>query len=167
MSQVLSQGEVDALLRGVSEGDVETETDEPDEVSGVVPYDLTSQEKIIRARLPTLDIITQMFFDFDRFRRFVEKAREIGIQVPIIPGIKPINSINQLISIPRYFHITIPHHMVEAMENARTKEQARKVAIEKVADLCRQLLDYGVPGLHIYTMGRGKTTRDLLHMLLG
>lgn len=112
-------------------------------------------------------IITQMFFDFDCFRRYVEKAREIGIQVPIIPGIKPINSINQLVSIPRYFHITIPHHMVEAMENARTREQARKVAIEKVADLCRQLLDYGVPGLHIYTMGRGKTTRDLLHMLLG
>ena len=61
MSQVLSQGEVDALLRGVSEGEVETETDQPEEVSGVTPYDLTSQEKIIRGRLPTLDIINQMF----------------------------------------------------------------------------------------------------------
>jgi len=61
MSQVLSQGEVDALLRGVGDGDVETETDTPEEVSGVVPYDLTSQEKIIRGRLPTLDIINQMF----------------------------------------------------------------------------------------------------------
>ncbi|NIQ01549.1 MAG: flagellar motor switch protein FliM, partial [Nitrospinaceae bacterium] len=61
MSQVLSQGEVDALLRGVNDGEVETETDQPEEVSGVVPYDLTSQEKIIRGRLPTLDIINQMF----------------------------------------------------------------------------------------------------------
>lgn len=61
MSQVLSQGEVDALLRGVSEGEVDTETDQPEEVSGVTPYDLTSQEKIIRGRLPTLDIINQMF----------------------------------------------------------------------------------------------------------
>ncbi len=62
MSEVLSQGEVDALLRGVGDGEVETETDEaPEEVSGVVPYDLTSQEKIIRGRLPTLDIINQMF----------------------------------------------------------------------------------------------------------
>lgn len=61
MSQVLSQNEVDALLRGVGEGAVETETDTTDEVEGAVPYDLTSQEKIIRGRLPTLDIINQMF----------------------------------------------------------------------------------------------------------
>jgi flagellar motor switch protein FliM len=62
MSEVLSQGEVDALLRGVGDGEIETETDEaPEDESGVIPYDLTSQEKIIRGRLPTLDIINQMF----------------------------------------------------------------------------------------------------------
>ena len=61
MSEVLSQGEVDALLRGVDSGNVETETDQPEEVAGVVPYDLSSQEKAIRGRLPTLDIINQMF----------------------------------------------------------------------------------------------------------
>ena len=62
MSEVLSQGEVDALLRGVGDGEIETEMDEaPEEVSGIVSYDLTSQEKIIRGRLPTLDIINQMF----------------------------------------------------------------------------------------------------------
>ena len=61
MSEVLSQGEVDALLRGVDSGNVETETDQPEEVAGVVPYDLSSQEKVVRGRLPTLDIINQMF----------------------------------------------------------------------------------------------------------
>ena len=62
MSEVLSQGEVDALLRGVGDGEIDTETDEAaEEVSGIVTYDLTSQEKIIRGRLPTLDIINQMF----------------------------------------------------------------------------------------------------------
>ncbi|HJO00062.1 MAG TPA: flagellar motor switch protein FliM, partial [Nitrospinaceae bacterium] len=61
MGEVLSQGEVDALLRGVSEGEVETEADQAEEVSGVTPYDLTSQEKNICGRLPTLDIINQMF----------------------------------------------------------------------------------------------------------
>ena len=55
MSEVLSQGEVDALLRGVGEGDIPTETDQPEEDSGVVSYDLTSQDKVIRGRLPTLD----------------------------------------------------------------------------------------------------------------
>ena len=62
MSEVLSQGEVDALLRGVGDGEIKTEKDEaPEEVSGIVTYDLTSQEKIIRGRLPSLDIINQMF----------------------------------------------------------------------------------------------------------
>jgi flagellar motor switch protein FliM len=61
MGEVLSQSEVDALLRGVGGGEVETETDEPVNTSAVTPYDLTSQEKILRGRLPTLDIINQMF----------------------------------------------------------------------------------------------------------
>ena len=61
MSQVLSQEEVDALLKGVSVGDVETEDDEPEDESGVLSYDLTSQERIIRGRMPTLDIINQRF----------------------------------------------------------------------------------------------------------
>lgn len=61
MAQILSQEEVDALLRGVSDGEIETETEEVVDESGVVPYDLTSQERIIRGRMPTLDIINQRF----------------------------------------------------------------------------------------------------------
>ncbi|MEK6590143.1 MAG: flagellar motor switch protein FliM [Nitrospinota bacterium] len=61
MAQILSQEEVDALLRGVSDGEIETETEEIVDESGIVPYDLTSQERIIRGRMPTLDIINQRF----------------------------------------------------------------------------------------------------------
>jgi flagellar motor switch protein FliM len=80
MSQVLSQNEVDALLRGVSEGAVETETDAPEEVSGVVPYDLTSQDKVIRGRLPTLDIINQMFSRLFRtsFSTLMRKSADVS-----------------------------------------------------------------------------------------
>ncbi len=80
MEHVLSKGEVDALLRGVSEGQVETETDAPEEVSGVVPYDLTSQEKIVRGRLPTLDIINQMFSRLFRnsFSSLMRKSADIS-----------------------------------------------------------------------------------------
>ena len=80
MGEVLSQGEVDALLRGVSEGEVETESDQPEEVSGVTPYDLTSQEKIIRGRLPTLDIINQMFSSLFRntFSSMLRKAADVS-----------------------------------------------------------------------------------------
>lgn len=112
-------------------------------------------------------IITQMFFDFKYYKNFVEKARKAGITVPIIPGIKPLSSLNHLTMIPRYFYTSIPYHIVEAMENARTKEEVRKIGMEKIAALCRQLLDYKVPGLHIYTLGRGRATRDLLQALLG
>jgi len=80
MEQVLSQGEVDALLRGVSDGQIETETDAPEDVSGVVPYDLTSQEKIVRGRLPTLDIINQMFSRLFRnsFSSLMRKSADIS-----------------------------------------------------------------------------------------
>ncbi len=80
MGEILSQGEVDALLRGVSEGEVETESDRPEEVSGVTPYDLTSQEKIIRGRLPTLDIINQMFSSLFRntFSSMLRKAADVS-----------------------------------------------------------------------------------------
>lgn len=112
-------------------------------------------------------IITQMFFDFDLYKNFVERARETGIKVPIIPGIKPLSNLSQLSSIPRYFHVSIPSHIVNAMENARTAEEARKMGIKKIADLCRQLIDYKTPGIHIYTMGKGSATRDLLKLLFG
>ena len=80
MGQVLSEGEVDALLKGVGEGEVPTEMDQADEVAGVTTYDLTSQEKIIAGRLPTLDIINQMFSRLFRqsFSGMIRKAVEVN-----------------------------------------------------------------------------------------
>ena len=81
MSEVLSQGEVDALLRGVGDGEVETETDEPEDDSGITAYDLTSQEKIIRGRLPTLDIINSMFSRLFRstFSSLMRKSVDVSV----------------------------------------------------------------------------------------
>lgn len=112
-------------------------------------------------------IITQMFYDFSVFKRFVERAREIGIKVPIIPGIKPIKQVSQLNALPRLFHISFPNDLVAAMENARTPEQADKIATEKMVQLCQKLIDFKVPAIHVYTMGTAKSTKDLLQGLLG
>lgn len=112
-------------------------------------------------------IITQMVFDFDIYKRFVEKAREAGITVPIIPGIKPLTNATQPYKIPQYFHITIPHSIVDALDHCRTKEQTKKKALELISGLCNKLIDFGAPGLHFYTMGKGRSTRDLLKSLLG
>jgi len=110
-------------------------------------------------------VITQMFFDFEVYKNFVEKARSIGIKVPILPGIKPIISLNQLASLPRDFHISIPSKLVESMESAKSPTEARKIGINYVRDLCQQLLDFGVQGIHIYTMGKGTATQELLTRL--
>lgn len=112
-------------------------------------------------------IITQMFFDFEVYKNFVEKAREIGIKVPILPGIKPITNLKQLITLPRDFHISLPSALVDAMESAPTPAKAREAGIKYTASLCEKLLDYNVPGIHIYTMGRGTATQELMGYLFG
>lgn len=111
-------------------------------------------------------IITQMFYDFSAFKRFVEKAREIGITVPIIPGLKPLTRLSQLSSLPRFFHISVPHSWVEAMENARTPEKVFQIGTKKMIELCEKLIQYKVPAIHIYTLGKGKGTHALLEGLL-
>lgn len=111
-------------------------------------------------------IITQMFYNFDAFKKFVEKAREMGIKVPIIPGIKPITRLSQLSSLPRFFYISVPHPWVEAMESARTSEKIFQIGTKKMVELCEKLIDYKVPAIHIYTMGKGLSVQALLKDLL-
>jgi methylenetetrahydrofolate reductase (NADPH) len=110
-------------------------------------------------------VITQMFFDFTVYKNFVERSREIGIKVPILPGIKPITTLNQINSLPRDFHISLPTELVENMENAKTPKQTRKEGLDYVRNMCRQLIDFGVPGIHLYTMGKGTATYELLKEL--
>lgn len=107
-------------------------------------------------------IITQMFFDFTVYKNFVEKARAAGISVPILPGIKPISSIGQLSSIPRDFYISLPTELVESMEKGKTPAEAREAGLRYTHKLCQKLIDYGVPGIHLYTMGKGTATKELL-----
>ncbi len=110
-------------------------------------------------------IITQMFFDFDVYKNFVERARSMGITVPILPGIKPISNLGQLSSLPRDFYISLPSDLVKSMESAKSPSDVRKAGISYTQKLCEQLIDYGVPGIHIYTMGKGTATQELFTYL--
>lgn len=112
-------------------------------------------------------IITQMFFDIEAFRRFVTAAKAAGINVPIIPGIKPIVRYNFLKMIPRAFHINIPDQLIQAFENARTPKESFEAGTHFMAKMVQQLLDDGVPGIHLFTMGKGKSTKALLERVLG
>jgi len=99
-------------------------------------------------------IVTQMFFDNERFFTFVELCRKAGITVPIIPGLKPISSKKQIDLLPRAFHIDIPQELVTLMEKTKTAEDAYNLGIEWAIKQSRELLEHGFPAIHYYTMAR-------------
>ena len=103
-------------------------------------------------------IVTQMFFDNARFFEYVAKCREAGINVPIIPGLKPITRKYQLNSIPRNFYVNLPVELVKALEAADSDAKAKEVGIEWCIAQSNELKAAGVPCLHYYTMGDEPTT---------
>lgn len=105
-------------------------------------------------------IITQMFYDNQKFFDFVDKCRALDIQVPIIPGIKPIQSKSQLTSIPQNFHIDLPDELVEAIESS-DPNHVSQIGVEWGIQQCKELIAYGVPVLHFYTMGKGKQVEKI------
>lgn len=106
-------------------------------------------------------IVTQMFFDNTAFFKFVEDCKANGIHVPIIPGLKPLSTRNQLSIIPHYFHINMPDELVQMVENAKTEEEVRKVGVEWCIRQSKELKAAGVPVLHYYTMGKAKSTAEI------
>ncbi len=107
-------------------------------------------------------IITQLFFDNEKFKKFVTDCREMGINVPIIPGLKPISNKNQLLSLPKFFHIDLPDDLVDAIENCKNDDAVRQIGIEWSIQQSKDLIDFGVPCIHYYTMGKSISTREIV-----
>ncbi|MFM7223024.1 MAG: methylenetetrahydrofolate reductase, partial [Bacteroidota bacterium] len=101
-------------------------------------------------------IVTQMFFDNAKYFQFVDKCREAGITVPIIPGLKPLTSKKQLTVIPRIFHVDLPNDLIDAMSKAKTDEDCDTVGEEWLIHQSKELKQAGVPVLHYYTLGKPK-----------
>lgn len=99
-------------------------------------------------------IVTQMFFDNQKFFDFVKQVRDMGIEVPIIPGIKPIATKNHLQILPQVFKIDLPEILINEVVSCKTNAEVRQVGIEWTISQCRELLDFGVPVLHFYSMGK-------------
>lgn len=99
-------------------------------------------------------IVTQMFFDNARFFEFVNACRDMGITVPIIPGIKPITTRTQISVLPTVFHIDIPESLAEAVAACKDNAAAKQVGIEWTVQQSRELIKFGVPSLHFYSMGK-------------
>ena len=106
-------------------------------------------------------IVTQMFFDNQKYFDYVDACRAAGIDVPIVPGLKPLTKLYQLNSIPRLFHIDLPEDLVTAIVGAKDAAARTQVGIEWCVAQSRELKARGVPCLHYYTMGDSSTIRAI------
>lgn len=99
-------------------------------------------------------VVTQMFFDNNKFFDFVEAARKVGITVPIIPGIKPIAVKRHLQLLPQVFKIDLPEELIKEVEKCKDNKEVRQVGVEFCIQQSKELLEAGVPVLHYYSMGK-------------
>ena len=108
-------------------------------------------------------IITQMFFDNKVYYDFVGKCREVGITVPIIPGLKPLSTFRQISTIPEAFSLDIPVDLTKEMTNAKdNKEALYRIGTEWCINQCKDLISHGVPAVHFYTMGKSQNITEIL-----
>jgi len=110
-------------------------------------------------------IITQMFFDNSIFFDFVRKCREAGINVPIIPGIKPLAQKNQIEILPKLFSIQYPQDLVNAINACKDDDAARQVGTEWCVMQAKDLQRYSVPSIHLFTYGIVKQAGDVCKQL--
>lgn len=104
-------------------------------------------------------VVTQMFFDNKKYFEFVKKCREIGINVPIIPGLKPLTTARQVSLLPKTFHIDIPEDLMHEVEKCKSDKEVREAGIEWAIHQSQELIKEKVACLHYYTMGTSETTR--------
>jgi methylenetetrahydrofolate reductase (NADPH) len=111
-------------------------------------------------------LVTQLFFDNELYFRFVEEARAIGIEVPIVPGIMPITDVKQIKTITGMCKASIPQRLLEALEwRAADREAILQLGVAYATLQCAELLARGAPGIHFYTLNRSPATRAILSAL--
>jgi methylenetetrahydrofolate reductase (NADPH) len=107
-------------------------------------------------------IMTQMFFNNQKFLDYVQACRDMGITVPIIPGLKPITNKKQLTILPRIFHVDIPTDLSNAINKCKTDAECEQVGTEWLIQQSKELKAAGVPVLHYYTLGKPKVIREVV-----
>lgn len=99
-------------------------------------------------------VVTQMFFDNKKYFDFVAECRDNGIHVPIIPGIKPITTKSQTSILPTIFHIDLPEDLSDAVEKCKDNTAVKEVGIEWTTQQSKELIKFGAPSIHFYSMGK-------------
>lgn len=110
--------------------------------------------------------VTQLFFDNKKYFEFVEKAKAMGITMPIIPGIKPFAKLSQLSVVPKTFHCDIPQELAKEAMKCKTDEEARQLGVEWTTQQCRELYDHGICNIHFYTVSAVDSVAEVARRLL-
>lgn len=105
--------------------------------------------------------VTQIFYDNEKYFKFVDLAREHGITMPIIPGIKPIAKMSQFNVLPKTFHLDLPEALSKAMEACTTDAEVKQVGIEWGIEQCKELVRHGVPSIHFYSIGAAESIKEI------
>jgi methylenetetrahydrofolate reductase (NADPH) len=107
-------------------------------------------------------IVTQLFYDNEKFFKFKDACLNAGIKVPIIPGLKPISTAKQLTVLPKIFNIDIPEALSNELMKAKSDIEAKEIGIQWGVQQSRELIKNGVPCLHFYTMGKSESVRRIV-----
>lgn len=107
-------------------------------------------------------VVTQMFFDNEKYFAFVDRCRAEGIQVPIIPGLKPITFLNQLTALPKIFHVDIPEALVIELSKCKTDQEATEVGVEWCTMQAAELKQKNVPSIHFYTLMAAQSVKRVV-----
>ena len=110
--------------------------------------------------------VTQLFFDNQKYFNFVKKAREMGITIPIIPGIKPMAKLSQLTVVPKTFHCDIPQELAAEAVKCKTDEEVKQLGIEWSIAQCKELYQHGVKDIHFYTVSAVDSVAEIARQLL-
>ena len=97
--------------------------------------------------------VTQLFYDNSKYFSFVDKARKEGINIPIIPGIKPFRKQSQLTMVPKTFKVDIPQELTIEALKCKTEEETEALGVEWCIHQCKELIKHGVPSIHFYSVG--------------
>ena len=106
-------------------------------------------------------IITQMFFDNEKYYKFVDLCRQKDINVPIIPGLKPIDLLNQINVLPRIFNVEIPEALVKEIKKCKSNKEVKQIGVEWTINESKDLIKHNVPVLHYYTLGTGDSIQHI------
>ncbi|BCS85785.1 MULTISPECIES: methylenetetrahydrofolate reductase [Prevotella] len=110
--------------------------------------------------------VTQLFYDNNKFFDFVKRAREIGVTIPIIPGIKPLAKLSQLTVVPRTFRCDLPEALAEEVIKCKTDDDAKKLGIEWCTQQCKELYAAGFETIHFYTVSAVDSVKEIAKDIL-